>query len=143
MKVKDIMSKNVITCKLDSTIYEVAKLMEKNNIGIIVIDDLKGVITDRDLIKPLINHDDKIEGYISNPVITVNEEESALNALKLMGKHKIKRLVVMNKDIVGVLSLSDIINHVDDNLIIKTIKEIWSINDNKHEKSSEIDEFYL
>ena len=143
MKVKDIMSKNVITCKLDSTIYEVAKLMEKNNIGIIVIEDLKGVITDRDLIKPLINHDDKIEGYISNPVITVNEEESALNALKLMGKHKIKRLVVMNKDIVGVLSLSDIINHVDDNLIIKTIKEIWSINDNKHEKSSEIDEFYL
>ena len=143
MKVKDIMSKNISICKLDSTIYEVAKLMEKNNIGIIVIEDLKGVITDRDLIKPLINHDDKIEGYISNPVITVNEEESALNALKLMGKHKIKRLVVMNKDIVGVLSLSDIINHVDDNLIIKTIKEIWSINDNKHEKSSEIDEFYL
>ena len=143
MKVKDIMSKNVITCKLDSTIYEVAKLMEKNNIGIIVIEDLKGVITDRDLIKPLINHDDKIEGYISNPVITVNEEESTLNALKLMSEHKIKRLVVMNKDIVGVLSLSDIINHVDDNLIIKTIKEIWSINDNKHEKSSEIDEFYL
>ena len=143
MKVKDIMSKNVITCKLDSSIYEVARLMQKYNIGFIIIDDLKGVITDRDLIKPLINHDDKIEGYISNPVITVNEEESTLNALKLMSEHKIKRLVVTNKDIVGVLSLSDIINHVDDNLIIKTIKEIWTIHDNKHEKNSHIDEFYL
>lgn len=143
MKVKDIMSRSVVSCSLDSSIYEVARLMQEYNIGFIIIDDLKGVITDRDLIKPLLNHDDKIENYISSKVITINEEESIMSALKLMGKHKIKRLVVVNKSIVGVLSLSDIINHVDDNLIIKTIKEIWSINDNKNEKSSEIDEFYL
>lgn len=143
MKVKDIMSESIISCSLDASIYEVASLMQEYNIGFIVIDDLKGVITDRDLIKPLLNHDDKIKNYISSKVITINEDDSIMSALKLMGKHKIKRLVVVNKGIVGVLSLSDIINHVDDNLIIKTIKEIWSIHDNKNEKSSHIDEFYL
>lgn len=145
--IKDIMSKKIISCKSNSTIYDVAKLMKKYNIGFIpVIDDkLLGVITDRDIvIKCLFNNDTNIKSYINTNIICIDENEEIKSALKLMSKNKIKRLIVTNKkEIVGILSLSDILNSNLDNEIINTIKSIYEIKDNKLNINSEIDEYYL
>lgn len=147
MIIKDIMSKNIISCKSNSNIYDVAKLMKEYNIGFIPIIDnnLIGVITDRDIvIKCIYNNDINIKSYISNNIISIDENKNIKNALNLMKGKKIKRLIVTKeKEIVGILSLSDILNNSNDNEIINTIKSIYEIKDNKLNKNPQIDEFYL
>lgn len=51
------MSKNVISVTREASIIEVAKLMEKYNVGSIVVADKKkaeGIITERDIVRKLI-----------------------------------------------------------------------------------------
>lgn len=147
MKIKDIMSKNIISCKSNSTINDISKLMKKYNIGFIpIIDDtIKGVITDRDIVvKCIYNNDSIIKSYISKKIICIDEQDNIGNALLLMKKYKVQRLIVTKeKEIVGVLSLSDILNHSDNNKLIETIKSIYELKDNSLNNCAEIDEFYL
>jgi predicted transcriptional regulator len=52
-KVRDIMTKNVVKSDKDSTIYDLARLMDQNRIGCIVIaedDKPIGIVTERDII---------------------------------------------------------------------------------------------
>lgn len=147
MKIKDIMSKKIISCKSNSTIYDVSKLMRRYNVGFIpVVDnDLIGVITDRDIVvKCLYNNDDTIKSYISDNIISIDEDDNIDNALKLMKDNKIKRLIVTKeKEIVGILSLSDLLNSSNNINIIDTIKSIYEIKDNNFNNNPEVDEFYL
>ncbi len=147
MKIKDIMSKKIISCKSNSTIYDVSKLMRRYNVGFIpVVDnDLIGVITDRDIVvKCLYNNDDTIKSYISDNIISIDEDDNIDNALKLMTDNKIKRLIVTKeKEIVGILSLSDLLNNSNNINIIDTIKSIYEIKNNNFNDNPEVDEFYL
>lgn len=147
MKIKDIMSKKIISCKSNSTIYDVSKLMRRYNVGFIpVVDnDLIGVITDRDIVvKCLYNNDDTIKSYISDNIISIDEDDNIDNALKLMKDNKIKRLIVTKeKEIVGILSLSDLLNNSNNINIIDTIKSIYEIKNNNFNDNPEVDEFYL
>jgi CBS domain-containing protein len=57
MKVKDVMNPNVVFCKPDDTVREVAKILRENNIsGIPVLEgeELLGVVSEGDLLKLLI-----------------------------------------------------------------------------------------
>lgn len=141
------MSKKIISCKSNATICEVAKKMKKYNIGFIpIIDDtIKGVITDKDVVtKCLYNHDSKVKSYINNPIICIDADDELDKALDLMKENKIKRLIVTKeKEIVGILSLSDILNHCDNNKLIDTIKIIYELKNNSLNNNPEIDDHYL
>ena len=148
--IKDIMSKKIVSCKSDSSIKDASKLMKENNIGFIPIKDDKkfvGVITDRDICLSLscINElNCPIKDYMTKQVISIDIDSRIEDALKLMSKHKIKRLLVKeNDDIVGILSLSDILNYTNQESLISTFKTIFSLKNNRKENTSEIDEFYL
>ena len=150
MKIKDIMSKKIISCNINSNIFEVAQLMKKNNIGFIPIIDkeIKGVITDRDIIIRVIannDYDTNIKPYINESVISIDENEDISCALRLMSKHKIKRLIITNNNkLSGILSLSDIINsNLFEQEIIKCIKNIYTLMDNNELFHNKIDDFYL
>lgn len=147
MKIKDIMSKSIVSCNSNSTIYEVADMMKKYNIGFIPIIDnnIKGVITDRDIvIKCLYNKDKNILPYINQNIISIEENEEINNALKLMQQHKIKRLIITkDKKTSGILSLSDILTYYNNNNILDCIKTIYEISNHIQNKNNEIDDFYL
>ena len=145
-----IISKKIISADKSSSINEVSSLMKKHNIGFIPIKNknkIIGVITDRDIalsIPYLKSTNDKIEPYISNNIIYINVENNIDDALKLMSTKKVKRLLVKEKDnTVGVLSLSDILNHTDDISISDTYKSIFFINDNNNQLLSEVDDFKI
>ena len=147
--INEIMSKKIIFGTLDSSIKDISKLMKHNNIGFIPIkDDNKyiGVITDRDIciaLPELKNIDDSVKSYITNNIVYVDSNSTIDEALNLMSKYRIKRLLVKDKDnTVGVLSLSDILNYTNSN-IIKTCKSIFYIHDNSMMESAKIDDFYL
>ena len=148
MIIKDIMSKNIITCEPDDNILFVSNLMNIWDIGFIVIVDknkLYGVVTDRDLVCDMANQLSTIKNYAHTNVVTIAEKKSIESALELMKKHKIKRLVITNHDkITGVLSLSDLLNsNVNEKLLLNTIKEIFAINRNQNNFNSHVHDFPL
>ncbi len=152
MKIEKLMCKDLIICQTTDTISDIASLMQRCDIGFIPIAEDKkivGVITDRDIVINAISNnadlDSEIEKYITRNVISINKDKTVEDAVNLMGVEKIKRLLVTDKDkLVGVLSLSDIINSdIDNQLIIDNQKKIWEIFRNIDEYKTEIDDFYL
>lgn len=150
MKVHECMSHYLIYGHIDDNIYEVAQKMKKYDIGFLPIMDGKkvvGIITDRDIVvKIIVNHDEKnIKDYLSKGIISIDETDDIEKALDFMCEHKVKRLLVTNNHIItGVLSLSDLIHHSTSiKKILNTVSSIFTINQNKEERKTEIDEFYL
>lgn len=120
-KVGDLMTKNVVKSDKESTVYDLAKLMDKNGIGCIVIaenDRPIGIVTERDIItkclaKELNPRDTKAKDIMSSPVTSVDPEAEMLEAAKLMVSRMIRRLpVVENNKLVGIITTSDMIREV-------------------------------
>lgn len=118
MKVKDIMSKDVVIADANDTVASVAKLMAHHNIGCIPVTEngqkVLGVITDRDIVinmtKFLNNYEDaKITNFMSNKVYSIKPDADIADALDLMKKHQVRRLPVIDDDVlIGMLSLGDL-----------------------------------
>lgn len=118
IKVGDIMSKNVISVTRDASIMEVAKLMEKYNVGSVVVADKKkaeGIITERDIVRKLIGKGKdvtqaKASDAMSSPLKVITAEASLETAAKAMKEYRIKRLPVISEknELVGLVSEGDI-----------------------------------
>lgn len=139
------MCKDLIIVDISTNIEEVAKIMKEYDIGFVPVsknNKIVGVLTDRDIvIKILANKDNKIENYLSKP-ISIDVNSDIKESLELMRKYKIKRLLVSdNNKLIGVITLSDLLN-TDINLL-ETIKEIFEINRNSDTYTTKINEFYL
>jgi len=148
--IKDIMTYKIISGNIDSSFKDISILMKENNIGFIPIKENNkyiGVITDRDVclaIQNINNVNDSIKSYITNNIIYIDINNDISDALKVMSNNKVKRLLVKEKDnIIGILSLSDILNYTNNKNIINTYKTIFYIHNNNHSSIAEIDEFYL
>lgn len=139
------MSRHIISIEKEAELEKASELMKKNNIGFLLVreeENVVGVITDRDI---ALNIDKTITGILSSPVITINKNKSLEEALKIMGDHEIKRLLVSdNNQVIGIISLSDILHHFDNTeLILETLKKIFKYENNKKEENVEVDTFYL
>jgi CBS domain-containing protein len=120
-KVGDLMTKNVVKSDKESTVYDLAKLMDKNGIGCVVIaenDKPLGIVTERDIItkclaRELNPRDTKAKDIMSFPVISIDPEAEILEAAKVMVSRMIRRLpVVENNKLVGIITTSDMIREV-------------------------------
>ena len=145
--IEKIMSKNLIVLN-DSNLEDIAKAMKRYDVGMVIINEnnkIKGIITDRDIVtKILANKDNKIKEYLTTNLVSIDINSDINEAIDLMKKHKIKRLLVKkNNKLVGVLSLSDLLNIVDNSILIETYKTIFSINRNTDKYLTDIDEFEL
>lgn len=150
MRIKEVINRNVVVGDINNSIVEIATIMKKRNIGFLPIKSNKkivGVITDRDIVINCIsnncNNNDSIEGYISRNIIHIDWNREINDALNIMTREKIKRILVTdNMKVIGVLSLSDIIKK-EENKTLETIKIIWELKDNNTNIDPEIDEYYL
>ena len=115
--VKDIMSKQLITAPSSTTIYHISKMMEQGIGAVLVKKDSVtiGIITDRDFaIKVAANKyplDTPVEKIASIPLQTIGSNESILNAAKQMTSKKIRKLVVVEDNVViGIITSSDLVH---------------------------------
>lgn len=118
MKVRDVMSKKVVTISADAPVVEAARKMKDANVGSVVVLDknaVAGIVTDRKIVMTVVaeNRDpakEKIGSITSKSLITCNEDSDVHDALMTMGKNKIRRCPVVNerKELVGVVSMADI-----------------------------------
>lgn len=126
MKVKDIMTKNVVTVSTDDTVLHVAKLMTNYNIGCIPVVEngqkVLGVITDRDIVIAMAKYNRDPENTLAVNIMTsgiysVKPDAELSQALSLMKKQQIRRLpVIENDNLLGMVSLGDVAvyaNHTD------------------------------
>ena len=144
------MTYKIISGNIDNSIKDISLLMKKNNIGFVPIKDKEdyiGVITDRDIclsIPNINNINDSIKSYITNNIVYIDAISDIDFALKTMSNNKVKRLLVKEKDnIIGILSLSDILNYTNNKNIMNTYKTIFYIHNNNKSEIAQIDDFYL
>ncbi len=115
--VKDIMSKQLITASSSTTVYQISKMMEQGIGAVLVKKDSApiGIITDRDFaIKVAANKyplDTPVEKIASIPLQTIGSNESILDAAKQMSSKKIRKLAVVEDDmVVGIITSSDLVH---------------------------------
>ena len=115
-KLKDVMSRDVQVIGPDETIHSAAEQMLRGNFGMLPVgenDRMIGAISDRDIaIRAVaLGHDSntKVRAVMSEGIIWAYEDDSVDDAARLMGKHQIRRLPVVNADkrLVGIVALGD------------------------------------
>jgi CBS domain-containing protein len=118
--VSAIMTKNLITVDSNTTVFQIANLMEKGGIGAILVkkDNVPaGIITDRDFaIKIAVNKyplDTPVNKIASYPLQKINANDSILAAAEQMSSKKIRKLAVINDDkVIGIITSTDIVTHL-------------------------------
>jgi len=118
--VKDIMSKAIISVNVETTVFQIAKMMEQGGIGAILVKKdghLSGIITDRDFATKVatnsLSFDTPVEKVMSSPLITINYNESISAAAERMASKKIRKLAVTdNGNVVGLITSTDLVNQL-------------------------------
>jgi len=122
LKVKDIMTKEVISVKKDTPIYEAMGLLRKNDItGMPVIDDdmtLVGVITEKDVLRLFYADEDErnetVGFFMTQPAVSYKENENLQSVCDFMMINYFRRVPVVSKQgkLVGIISRPDIIDYI-------------------------------
>ncbi|MEM2739947.1 MAG: CBS domain-containing protein [Candidatus Bathyarchaeia archaeon] len=133
VRVKHIMSSPVVTVEEGSTVLKASKLMDKYDIGSLIVVDKDGnpigMITDMDIIKRVIAKNlkprrVKVEEVMSKPLITIDQDADLAAAARVMRGHHVKRLGVMYKGkLIGIISSKDIVTVTPELIEIITEKE--------------------
>lgn len=121
MKVKEIMSTNLITLKSSDTLTDASKIMKANHISCVPItneEKIVGIITTTDLVNIYTSADKEqhmdpwspVSKFMSSPVHTVGPDEDVKVASNTMNEKKFHHLLVMDKDgkYIGIVSSLDI-----------------------------------
>jgi CBS domain-containing protein len=117
MKIKDIMTNNVVSVKLETPITEVTKIIKDNNVGSVPVCDgqrVVGIVTDRDIVLRGIAMDKdintlKAKDVMTAKVTTVDSNSDVNSASNIMAEKQIRRLpVVDGNNLVGIVSIGDI-----------------------------------
>jgi len=119
MVAKDIMKRNVFTVSPSTPVTEAARIMREENIGSLVVvgadKKLLGIITDRDIVVSVVANDktplEVLVGDVMTPrLITVQENESVFEILRVLGMNSIRRVPVLRGErLVGIVSVDDLI----------------------------------
>lgn len=116
-KVKDVMTMNPVMIPPNATLKEAAIRMRNIDCGILPVgreDNVKGMITDRDIVVRAISQnkdasEEMIKDYMSTDVYDCHEDDLLEDAVEIMKKNNVCRLIVKDKadKTVGILSFGD------------------------------------
>ena len=119
-QVRDVMTRALISVDPSTTLNQISKMMEQGGMGSILVkkdDNPSGIITDRDYAIKIAAHgvslDTPVEKITSFSLITINSNDSILEAAKVMSEKKIRKLVVTEEGkIVGIITSTDLVNKI-------------------------------
>jgi len=117
VRVRDIMSRDVVTAALNDTIFSVAKTMLEHSISCVVVVDRErvvGILTEKDMLNSVAGRDIdlhrlRVSERMSSPVDTIAPDVSVLEADQIMEANCVRRLpVVEDGRLVGIVTQTDI-----------------------------------
>jgi len=134
LKAKDVMVRHVIRVGSQTPVDDAVKVMNKNNIGcLIVVDEEKtmGIVTQRDLLEKVLEEakDPRklmVSEVMTSELIVGNPHMEVHEAANLMFKKKIKKLpMVEGGELVGLLTLTDVARTVGvDKKMIEIVEKL-------------------
>jgi CBS domain-containing protein len=116
--ISEIMRRDIITMSKKTSVEEAALLMLNKGISSALVEEkgkVIGIITDKDFVRltSMKNRPKCVNGLMSTELITIDPDSGLLEAIKLMEKHKLRHLLVKERQkIVGIISLKDIMRAV-------------------------------
>lgn len=122
LKAKDIMTKDVISVKRETPIYEAVELLVENAItGMPVVEDdmtLVGVITEKDCLRLFYADEDEknktVEHFMTRPAVHYKDNDSLQKICDFMMINYFRRVPVTSRrgKVVGIISRPDVIRYI-------------------------------
>jgi CBS domain-containing protein len=131
--VQQLMTSDPCSIDVDKSVTYAAKMMRDENVGLAPIvegDQLVGTVTDRDIVVRVIAEGKNPESTMvreiaSTNLVTVEPQHDLDQALKLMAKHQVRRLpVVEGRRLVGVVAQADVARQADDSRTGELVEKI-------------------
>jgi CBS domain-containing protein len=132
--IRDLMTANPCSIDADQTVAHAAKMMRDEDVGLAPIvegDKLIGTVTDRDIaIRVVAEGKDPqqttVREIASTNIVTIDPQQDLDEALRLMAKHQVRRLPVVEEDgrLVGVVAQADVAREGDDTRTGQVVQEI-------------------
>jgi CBS domain-containing protein len=132
--IRDLMTENPCVIDADKSVAYAAKMMRDEDVGLAPIvegDKLIGTLTDRDIaIRVVAEGKDSgqttVREVASTNVVTIDPQQDLDEALRLMAKHQVRRLPVVEEDgrLVGVVAQADVAREGDDKQTGQVVQEI-------------------
>ena len=118
MKLRDIMSRNVVRVHPKETVSVAARLLESHNIGVLPVCEengrLCGVVTDRDLVTRCIAANrvpskTQVRDVMTCRIVSATPDMDVSVAANLMGREQVRRLpVLLDGKLCGMVSVGDL-----------------------------------
>lgn len=118
MSLRNLLKKRLVACTEDTSIEEVAEMMEEENVGsVLVVEDGRptGIVTDRDIVLKCVGRGmecDKspVKDIMTSAVETVDINEGIYDVLQVMKRAEVRRVPVVDENgiAVGLLSFGDL-----------------------------------
>jgi CBS domain-containing protein len=132
--IREAMSTKPCSIDVGKSVAYAAKMMRDEDVGLAPIVEgnrLVGTLTDRDIaIRVVAEGRDaettKVEDVASKDLVTVDPQQDLDEALRLMARHQVRRLPVVEEDgrLVGVLAQADIAREASDEKTGEVVEEI-------------------
>ncbi|HEX5129960.1 MAG TPA: CBS domain-containing protein [Usitatibacter sp.] len=120
MKIKDVMTTDVVVAGPEQTIADAARMMARCDAGALPVgedDRLVGMITDRDIAIRAVARDlppdTPVRECMSKEVLYCFQDEDVEHVADNMGEQKVRRLPVLDREkrLVGIVSIGDLAVH--------------------------------
>jgi CBS domain-containing protein len=132
--VREAMTSKLCSIDTDQTVAYAAKMMRDEDVGIAPIvegDRLVGVLTDRDIAVRVVaeggdSEQTKVTDVMSRDLVTLDPDQDLDEALRLMARHQVRRLPVVEEDgrLVGVVAQADVAEHAGDQQTGEVVEQI-------------------
>ena len=132
--IREAMTSNPCSIDADKSVAYAAKMLRDEDVGIAPVvegDRLVGVLTDRDVAVRVVAEGldpekVKVSEVASRDVVTLDPQQDLDEALRLMARHQVRRLPVVEEDgrLVGILAQADVARHADPERTGEVVEEI-------------------
>ena len=132
--IRNAMTSNPCSIDAGKSVAYAAKMMRDEDVGIAPIvegDRLVGVLTDRDVAVRVVAEGldperVKVFEVASRDVVTLDPGQDLDEALRLMARHQVRRLPVVEEDgrVVGVLAQADVAREADERRTGEVVEQI-------------------
>jgi CBS domain-containing protein len=132
--IQDVMTSNPCTIDADKPVSYAAKMMKDEGVGLAPVVEgnrLIGTLTDRDIVVRVVAEGGDpqtvlVREVASTDVVTVDPEQDLDEALKLMARHQVRRLPVVEENgrLVGVVAQADVAEEAKAKKVGELVEEI-------------------
>jgi CBS domain-containing protein len=119
--VLEVKGRQVWSVAPTAVVFEAIRVMSNKGVGALLVmseGKLYGIVSERDYARKVILRDrssrmTQVREIMTTPVLTVTPKDTVGECMRLMTKHRIRHLPVLNGDcVVGIVSIGDLVNWI-------------------------------